>query len=98
MLICVKWIRLKKHYMQLIYLAESKVLQYLLRKISSSSHWCFCWVCKGNEPHYEISCTPDTLQVLLVVFGLVSLFNGISTFAGYLMPKLFSKKSSSDTI
>ena len=23
-------------------------------------------------------------------FGLVSLFNGISTFAGYLMPKLFS--------
>ena len=24
------------------------------------------------------------------IFGLVSLFNGISTFAGYLMPKLFS--------
>ena len=24
------------------------------------------------------------------LFGLVSLFNGISTFAGYLMPKLFS--------
>ena len=24
------------------------------------------------------------------VFGLVSLFNGISTFIGYLMPKLFS--------
>ena len=23
-------------------------------------------------------------------FGLVSLFNGISTFVGYLMPKLFS--------
>ena len=30
--------------------------------------------------------------------GLVSLFNGISTFVGYLMPKLFSKKNSSDTI
>ena len=26
----------------------------------------------------------------LVWFGLVSLFNGISTFVGYLMPKLFS--------
>ena len=31
-------------------------------------------------------------------FGLVSLFNGISTFLGYLMPKPFSKKNSSGTI
>ena len=31
-------------------------------------------------------------------FGLVSLFNGISTFVGYLMPKLFSEKNSSGTI
>ena len=31
-------------------------------------------------------------------FGLVSLFNGISTFVGYLMLKLFSLKNSSDTI
>ena len=30
--------------------------------------------------------------------GLVSLFNGIWTFVGYLMPKLFSKKNSSGTI
>ena len=30
--------------------------------------------------------------------GLVSLFNGISTFVGYLMLKPFSKKNSSDTI
>ena len=28
----------------------------------------------------------------------VSLFNGISTFVGYLMPKLFSLKNSSGTI
>ena len=34
----------------------------------------------------------------LVWFGLVSLFNGISTFVGYLMPKLFPKKNSSGTI
>ena len=26
----------------------------------------------------------------MIWFGLVSLFNGISTFVGYLMPKLFS--------
>ena len=32
------------------------------------------------------------------MFGLVSLFNGISTFVGYLMPKLFSQKNSSGTI
>ena len=30
--------------------------------------------------------------------GLVSLFNGISNFVDYLMPKLFSEKNSSDTI
>ena len=30
--------------------------------------------------------------------GLVSLFNGISTFKGYLMPKLFSLKNSCGTI
>ena len=27
------------------------------------------------------------------IVGLVSLFNGISTFVGYLMPKLFSQKN-----
>ena len=30
--------------------------------------------------------------------GLVSLFNGISTFVGYLTPKQFSYKNSSGTI
>ena len=35
---------------------------------------------------------------MLIWFGLVSLFNGISTFVGYLMPKPFSKKNSSGTI
>ena len=34
----------------------------------------------------------------LVWFGVVSLFNDISTFAGYLMPKSFSKKNSTGTI
>ena len=29
---------------------------------------------------------------------MVSLFNGISTFVGYLMPKLFSEKKSSGII
>ena len=31
-------------------------------------------------------------------YGLACLFNGISTFVGYLMPKPFSKKNSSGTI
>ena len=34
----------------------------------------------------------------LVWFGLGSLFNGISNFVGYLMPKLFFEKNSSGTI
>ena len=37
-------------------------------------------------------------QVIFLDFGLVSLFNGISTFVGYLMPKPFSKKNSRGTI
>ena len=38
------------------------------------------------------------MQVCIFWFGLVSLFNGISTFIGYLMPKPFSEKNSSSTI
>ena len=34
---------------------------------------------------------------IFVCLILVSLFNGISTFVGYLMPKLFSKKNSRGT-
>ena len=34
----------------------------------------------------------------MVKFGLVSLFNGISTFVGYLMPKSSFEKNSIDTI
>ena len=36
--------------------------------------------------------------VSVCMFGLVSLFNGISTFVGYLMPKSFSEKNSGGTI
>ena len=35
-------------------------------------------------------CTIQLIWSFLVGFGLVSLFNGISTFVGYLMPKPFS--------
>ena len=40
------------------------------------------------------------MRVLTYVFrfGLVSLFNGISTLVGYLMPKPFSEKNSSGAI
>ena len=34
----------------------------------------------------------------MVWFDLVSLFNGISTFVGYLTPKIFSLKISNGTI
>ena len=42
-----------------------------------------------------VECLPTVQET---GFGLVSLFNGISTFVGYLMPKTFSKKNSSGTI
>ena len=35
--------------------------------------------------------------LIMVSFRFVSLFNGISTFVGYLMQKLFSKKNSNGT-
>ena len=35
---------------------------------------------------------------LILEYGLVSFFNGISTFVGYLMPMPFSLKNSNDTI
>ena len=35
---------------------------------------------------------------IYILFDLVSLFNGISTFVGYLMPKPFFQKNSSGTI
>ena len=36
--------------------------------------------------------------LILWLIGLVSLFNGISSFVGYLMPKPFSYKNSSGTV
>ena len=47
---------------------------------------------------YVCVCGGGWVFVCVVWFGLVSLFNGISTFVGYLMPKLFFQKNSSGTI
>ena len=52
------------------------------------------YVIKPNKPNQ----TNRIILYLEVSFGLVSLFNGISTFVGYLMPKLFSLKNSSGFI
>ena len=38
------------------------------------------------------------IKIIWFGFGSVSLFNGISTFVGYVMPKPFSEKNSSGTI
>ena len=52
-----------------------------------------------NEPHIILSqilsmlisdFKAQGLKSIPTPFGLVSLFNGISTFVGYLMPKQFS--------
>ena len=50
----------------------------------------------GSYPFAEMQLVYSL--TLVDCFGLVSLFNGISTFVGYLMPKLFSLKNSSGTI
>ena len=51
---------------------------------------------------YVLSYLSVTNSIYTIELGkkkwLVSLFNGISTFVGYLMPRPFSKNNSSDTI
>ena len=44
---------------------------------------------------FKVKASERTLKWL---FDLVSLFNGISTFVNYLMPKLSLQKNNSDTI
>ena len=48
-----------------------------------------CWRDKGVDtfPKGKVS---ESEHNTTTEFGLVSLLNGISTFVGYLMPKLFS--------
>ena len=53
---------------------------------------------RGFYSSAEMQAVYSTSLADWVWFGLVSLFNGISTFAGYLTPKPFSKKNSSGTI
>ena len=50
-----------------------------------------------NVPFLELSIVVEVLCFFIIIcfvmspwFRLVSLFNGISTFVGYLMPKLLS--------
>ena len=46
---------------------------------------------KGSKTNYKAN-------IYFYYLGLVSLFNSISIFVGYLMPKPFSEKNSSGTI
>ena len=46
------------------------------------------------QPTYFYKWVETMLKICPAVKGLVSLFNGILTFVGYLMPKPFSKNSS----
>ena len=52
--------------------------------------------CSGHK-EYKIVIIPEYIGIDMAL-GLVSLFNGISTFVCYLMPKPFSQKNSSGTI
>ena len=52
-------------------------------------------VVKNSENLSNVHSLVSDLQLFE---GLVSLFNGISTFVGYLMPEPFSSKNSSGTI
>ena len=52
----------------------------------------------SNFEGYVLLMEQGLLHSGIFRFGLVSLFNGISIFVGYLIPKPFSLKDSSGTI
>ena len=54
----------------------------------------------NHDAMFSFSFLDEVLSVNNIIdwFGLVSWFNGISTFVGYLMPKPFSLKKSHGTI
>ena len=61
-----------------------------------------CWNNTGMAQKFRNICIRTGLQCVYHMtetwFGLVSLFNGISTFLGYLIPKPSFEKNSSGTI
>ena len=82
------------------YKSASKFLQYFGKVKVQFRNLGFLDRCReGNKPHLTVRCrgclvltvcySPD-LPLYRRWFGLVSLFNSISTFVGYLKPKLFS--------
>ena len=63
---------------------------------------CTCWLLLKSPILYWLDFyniyKEDGVYHVVIGFCLVSLFNGISTFVGYLMPKPLSEKNSSGTI
>ena len=60
--------------------------------------FCKCHTFKRKDNERYSKYCQYVVRGKMIWFGLVSLFNGISTFVGYLMPTLFSLKNSSGTI
>ena len=50
----------------------------------------YCCIANGDDNLEMVVGTEKLLYSTMLLGLLVSLFNGISTFVGYLMPKLFS--------
>ena len=77
------------------------IIIIVLRQIVSLYHNSSVWLNTRDAPSQDRN-TPNSLKPFeneIKENGwLVSLFNGISTFVVYLMPKLFSSKNSSGTI
>ena len=81
--------RMHKAYIQVITLIEDNASRKERGKSLASIEDCMAASIKGLE---------DNIKMRKERLVSVSLFNGISTFVGYLMPKPFSLKNSSGTI
>ena len=64
------------------YLSRLSFLTFVSLGISSPSTLSLCFFLSFSRVHFDFFPQPGV--------SLVSLFNGISTFVGYLMPKPFS--------
>ena len=68
------------------YESGTKSKEKLSTKLRKLENW---FDCKSME-FVELINSRNLARNNMIRFGLVSLFNGVSTFVGYLMPKPFS--------
>ena len=86
------------HYSRAVMLDKLRLMNYFFIENGVVDWWKNASTLKMIKTKKELGHGVDVPSSNPRGFGLVGLFNGISTFAGYLMTKPFSLKNSSGNI